>query len=108
MCVAQWRCDALLKDLHPEDYSAQPRRHVQLQYEPLAAGVRCAAVDIADATSKRRRCGNSRSGRRQHHHRQHSLCNSSLAGKPVPLTVKGLVLGGLFTSSLRLNGTDVC
>jgi hypothetical protein len=40
VCCAQWHCDALLKDLHTEVYLAQPRRHVQLQHEPLAAGVR--------------------------------------------------------------------
>lgn len=107
VCCAKWHCDALLKDLHTEVHSAQSRRHVQLQYEPLAAGVRCVAVDIADAASKCGRCGNSRTGRRQRHHRQHSLCNSSLAGKPVPLAVEGLVLAGLSAFGLRLNETDV-
>ncbi len=107
VCRAKWHCDALLIDLHTEVYSAQPRRHVQLQCEPLAAGVRCVAVDIADAASKCGRCGNSRSGRRQRHHRQYSLCNSSLAGKPVPLTVEGLVLAGLSAFGVHLNETDV-
>jgi len=105
VCYAKWHHNALLKDLLTEACLAQPRRHVQLQYESLAAGVRYAALYIADAASECGRCGNNRTGRRERHHRQHSLCNSSLAGKPVPLAVKGLVMVGLSASDLRLNKT---
>lgn len=67
--LAEEHRNALSKDLHTEGFLAQPRRHVQLQYKPLAAGVRCVALDIADAASECGRCGDNRSGRRQRHHR---------------------------------------